>query len=133
MATEKVMELLNAIRTDPRAQELLKDRPQPKNEEEMIRLYAELASRLGFEVTEAEIQSAFREAQRARKERTDAASAEIQKLSDEDVATAAGGGDYDFCGEFMYCDNWFAICESHGAVCASSWGTHCFPGGFDVN
>ena len=89
MATEKVMELLNAIRTDPKAKELLKDAAQPRNEEEMIRLCAELALQLGFDVTEAEIREVVTAAAQARREKT---AADIQALPDDDVEKAVGGG-----------------------------------------
>ena len=92
MATEKVMELLNAIQTDPKAKELLKDAAQPRSEEEMIRLCAELAPQLGYDVNEAEIREAITAAAQARREKT---AADIQALPDDDVEKAVGGGNED--------------------------------------
>ena len=43
MAIEKVKELIKAIQTDPKAKELLKGASEPKSEEDMIRLCAEVA------------------------------------------------------------------------------------------
>ena len=92
MATEKVMELLHAIRTDPRAKEMLKGTAKPKSDEEVIRLCAELAPRLGFDVNEADIRDAFRKAERTCREKTDAAAEAIQKLSDDDATKVAAAG-----------------------------------------
>ena len=85
MAIEKVKELIKAIQTDPKAKELLKGASEPKSEEDMIRLCAEVAPKLGFDVTEADIRETVAAAVQARKEKT------VQKLSDEDVAQASGG------------------------------------------
>ena len=88
MAIEKAKELLEAIKTDLKAKELLKGVSEPRSEEEMIRLCAEIAPKLGFDITEAEL----REAGAAlAKERQDKTAADVQKLSDEEVAQASGG------------------------------------------
>ena len=88
MATEKVMELLDAIRTDPKAKEMLKGTAKPKSDEEMIRLCAELAPSLGFDVTEDEIRAGVEAIKQERMKKT---AADIQALSDEDAEKIAGG------------------------------------------
>ena len=88
MATEKVMELLDAIRTDPKAKEMFKGTAKPKSDEEMIRLCAELAPKLGFDVTEDEIRAGV---EAIKQERIKKTAADIQALSDEETETVAGG------------------------------------------
>ena len=88
MAIEQVKKLLEAIKSDPKAQELLQGVSEPKSEEDMIRLCAEIAPKLGFDVTEADIREAVAAMSRERMEKT---AADVEKLPDDDVAQAAGG------------------------------------------
>lgn len=90
MSAEKITELLNAIRTDPRARELLQGVSDPQNEEEMIRLCADIAPKLGFDVTEAELRASVAAAAQERRNRT---AADMEKLSDDIVKNAAGGAE----------------------------------------
>lgn len=69
MAIEKVKELIKAIQTDPKAKELLKGASEPKSEEDMIRLCAELAPKLGFDVSETDIREAVAALSRERMEK----------------------------------------------------------------
>ncbi len=91
MAIEKVKELIKAVKTDPKAKELLDGVSEPRSEEDMIRLCAEVAPKLGFDVTEAEIRQGIAQEEWNRRENTDAAAEQIQKLSDSEVENAAGG------------------------------------------
>ena len=91
MATEKVHELIRTIRTDPKAQELLKGIAVPMDQDGLIRYYAEIAKRLGADVTEADIRETIKEEERIQKERTEKASAEIQALTDDETETVSGG------------------------------------------
>lgn len=88
MSMEKTAGLLNAIKNDPKAKELLKDVSEPRNEEDMIRLCAEIASKLGFDVSEADIRAGVAALAQERKDRT---AADVEKLPDSDVEQAAGG------------------------------------------
>ena len=88
MAIEKAKELLEAIRTDPKAKELLQGVSEPRSEEDMIRLCAEIAPKLGFDVSEADIREAVAALSRERMEKT---AADVQKLSDDDITQASGG------------------------------------------
>ena len=88
MAIEKVKELIKAVKTDPKAKELLQGVSEPKSEEDMIRLCVEVAPKLGFDITADEIRAGVTEMERERREKT---SAGIEKLSDEDAAKASGG------------------------------------------
>ena len=88
MAIEKVKELLNAIRNNPKAKELLKGASEPKSEEDMIRLCSEIAPKLGFDVSETDIREAVAALAKERQAKT---AADVEKLSDDEVAQASGG------------------------------------------
>ena len=88
MAIEQAKELLKTIRTDPKAKELFRDAAEPRSEEEMIRLCAEAAPKLGFDVSEIDIREALAA---AAKERLNMTAAGVQMVSDEDMANATGG------------------------------------------
>ena len=88
MAIEKVKELLQAIRNAPKAKELLKGASEPRSEEDMIRLCAELAPKLGFDVSETDIREAVAALAKERQAKT---AADVEKLSDDEVAQASGG------------------------------------------
>ena len=88
MSMEKLTALLDAVRTDPRAKELLKDAAEPKSEEEMIRLCADIAPKLGFDITEDEIRAGIAEMVRERMEKT---AADMEKLPEDELKNAAGG------------------------------------------
>ncbi len=88
MAIEKAKELLEAVKTDPKAKELIQEAGIPRNDEEFFHLYAEIASRLGFDITEEEIRAGIIALIQERREKT---AADIEKLSDVEVEKAAGG------------------------------------------
>ncbi|MBR5110621.1 MAG: Nif11-like leader peptide family natural product precursor, partial [Clostridia bacterium] len=88
MATEKVKIFLERLQADPEAKKLYEGRTKPTTGEEFVRVCAQIASKLGYDLTEADIREAITEAEQARREKT---AAEIQKLPDEEVVKATGG------------------------------------------
>ena len=90
MAIEKAKELLKTIRTAPNSKELLKDAAEPRSEEDMIRLCAQIAPKPGFDVTEKEIRDAITAAAQERREKT---AADIEKLTDDEMEKATGGAE----------------------------------------
>ena len=91
MAAEKVQEFLRRVRTDPAAHEALKGLAAPADQEGLVRYYAEIAKRLGADVTEEDLRKTVLEEERIRKERTEKASAEIQALTDDETEAVSGG------------------------------------------
>ncbi len=88
MSMDKITKLLEEMRTNPKAKELIQEAGVPKTEEEFIRLYTEIASKLGFDATEEEIRAGIAALIRERREKT---AADIEKLSDVEVEKAVGG------------------------------------------
>ena len=97
MAMEQVKAFLEKLNTDPAAQSLLKSREQPKSEEEKIKAFAEVATALGFQMTEAEITEYLKETLMARLQKTDAQAETIQKLDDSEIEKVSGGKDHPSC------------------------------------
>ena len=57
MSMDKITKLLEEMRTNPKAKELIQEAGIPRNDEEFFHLYAEIASKLGFDITEEEIRA----------------------------------------------------------------------------
>ncbi|MBR5338394.1 MAG: Nif11-like leader peptide family natural product precursor [Lachnospiraceae bacterium] len=91
MASEKVKEFLEAARTDAKAAELINSYAAPADQKEEVRIYAEIAAKLGFDVTEADL-SAYQEEQiEAIKQKTENTSSKIESLPDDAISEVAGG------------------------------------------
>ena len=108
MAIENAKELLKAIQTDPKSKELFNGAMEPRSEEEMIHLCMEAASRLGFNVQETDIREAIAEVTQERLNKT---TADVQKLSDEEVSDVAGG-------DWWRCDD---ASDGHEYNCVAFW------------
>ena len=87
MAIEKVKETLEKLAADPKAQELLKNLPPFKSEDEKIAALIGVAKKQGFDLTKEDFDAYAQTV----KEKTDARAEAIQALDDEEVAQAAGG------------------------------------------
>ena len=91
MAQEKIIELLDELRKDPKAQEALEKIKESKGAEEVTAILAALAKERGFEISEKDFAEAIKGAMEQRKAQTEEAAAQIERLSDDDVAQASGG------------------------------------------
>ena len=49
------MDILNTLRKDPKAKELMKSMPVPQNEEEVLAGYEKVANALGYSITREEL------------------------------------------------------------------------------
>ena len=94
---ENIMQFLKALKTDPRAAELVKGRATPRNDQEAIASYAELAQALGCSLSKEEITEALSAMVRERKEKTAKTESEIGKLViHEEALDQVAGGAIDF-------------------------------------
>lgn len=91
MATEKINEFLQKIKTDPKTKELLKSKPEPETPEDKIKLYAELAAKLGFDLTEEDFLESYREAEKRCKEHAEKTKEMIEAVPDSELAAVSGG------------------------------------------
>ena len=88
---EQMKEFLMALQNDPKAQELLSNRPTPANDEEAVKAYVELAGELGFELTAEQIVAEAANAAKELYARTEAAQSALEDLDQEDLEMVAGG------------------------------------------
>ena len=90
---DNISQFLEAIRTD-KARELMKKMPIPKNEEETLAAYQQIAGELGCVLTPEELERALREAGAAQAARTAQAEAKVAKEAlTEDALESVAGGD----------------------------------------
>ena len=88
---DKAKEFLAALRSDPKAQELLQGVEKPADEKDVIRNLAEAAKKLGYDVTEEELAGLLSAEEKAIKERTDAEADRVEALADDQLEAATGG------------------------------------------
>lgn len=134
MAAEQVKTFLEKLEKDDKAQALFQDREQPQDPEGKIKALADIANKMGFDVTAAEIADYLIKAETARKEKTDAQAAGVQALDDSEVEKASGGAGNKSCkSSFKHKENcWLTdACDSFhisyiSYECAhNNLGTHC--------
>ena len=127
-------ELIEKMLRDPKAWELMKGKDRPKNPEEEITVYAEIARELGLNLTAEDIGAYIRHAEQACRDRTEKAADMVQELPDEELDQVAGGKDnpscmetyqdYENCWYTDGCDNIFQIYNEY--ICHRGFYTdHC--------
>ena len=91
MSKENAKQFLNEFRNNKEAMELLKGYPKAKTQDESIRQIAEVAGKMGIQVTVEEMSEAANELRAERKAQTDASVNKMQKLNDTDLKNVDGG------------------------------------------
>ena len=105
---EKIKQILEELRSDPKAAELVKN-AAPKKPEELIKLLAGLAKEHGFDADEGEFAAYYVNALKERAEKSDAAAAAITAEPDRVLdAVAAGRED---APENDDCGGMFDVCK----------------------
>ncbi len=91
--TEIISQFLDYLKTDPEAGEKLGDlkKPESGSEDELLKYYAEAASRLGYDITESELRASREELTAKRASRTEELEKSIMALSDDELENVAGG------------------------------------------
>ena len=98
MAAENVKKILEALQSDPRAQELIKAVERPEDIDGELRIYAEVASELGYDITSEELKDYMEKAAALTTQKTETAASQIEELPDEVLDKVAGGKkDHDTC------------------------------------
>ena len=127
-------ELIETMLRDPKAGEWMKSKARPETQEEAVKIYAEIAEKLGLNLTAEDIGEYIRQAEQARKDHTEKAAGMVQELSDEELDQVAGGKenpscketyqDYENCWYADGCDNVFQIYDEY--ICHRGFFTdHC--------
>ena len=91
MSAEKTLELLKKLKEDPKAKELLDGLKNTASADDVITCYAQIAAKLGYDITAEEIREVVNQEEARRKSETEKATSDIQALNDDDVENVAGG------------------------------------------
>ncbi len=99
--TERTMHMdqkekfLEAILNDPKAKELARSKKAPKNDEESLKSYCEIAKELGFDLKKEEVLQVVVELAKKQRAKTAATAETVKKaeLGEEDLEHVAGGTD----------------------------------------
>lgn len=91
MSKESAIKFLRELKTNEKAKELLQGREKPKSKEDTIKAYAEVAKELGEDIFAEDITQALEEIEAEIHQKTEAVSADMVELEDDDVEDVAGG------------------------------------------
>ena len=94
MATDEIRKTLDKLMKDPKAEDMLKGYDKDKDRSVV---YAEIAQKLGYELSEADLKDYIGQCEKAVKSQTKDSIEAIKQLSDEDMKMVAGGGDKATC------------------------------------
>lgn len=91
MSKESAIKFLRELRTNEKAKELLQGRKKPKSKEDVIKAYVEIATALGEDISAEDIAQALEEIEAEIHQKTEAVSADMVELEDDDLEGVAGG------------------------------------------
>ena len=91
MSKESAIKFLRELKTNEKAKDLLQGRERPKTKEDAIKAYAEVAKELGEDISPEDIAKALEEIEAEIHQKTEAVSADMVELEDDDVENVAGG------------------------------------------
>ena len=124
MSKENAVRFLKEMVTNEQAKKLLQAKA-PKNAEESLKAYVEIAAELGQEISEEDFAAAREELEAEISRKSQNASEEMMELDDDDVEDVAGGtrghplewcmSDF-FCVAFSY----FPCTWAEIAICSNS-------------
>ena len=126
MPKESAIKFLRELKTNEKAKELLQGRERPKNKEDAIKAYAEVAKELGEDISPEDFAEALKEIEAEIHQKTEAVSADMQELEDDDLEYVAGGKGHPECEndfEWRYrCDlNDWCYFDSNNYGCPYDW------------
>ena len=91
MSKESAIKFLRELKTNEKAKDLLQGREKPKSKEDAIKAYAEVAKELGEDISAEDITQALKEIEAEIHQKTEAVSANMIDLEDDDLEDVAGG------------------------------------------
>ena len=92
---EKIRQMMDTLRKDPRMREMIQGMKQPENAAEAAAAYAKLAKEAGFDISAEEIAEAMKKMEQAQLARSGEAAEKVEKaaLTEDDLDQVAGGAD----------------------------------------
>ena len=94
------------------ARRISSGRERPKNKEDAIKAYAEVAKELGEDISPEDFARALEEIEAEIHQRTEAVSSDMQELKDDDLENVAGGHIFN-CDEILLCGLDYAACDEY--------------------
>ena len=91
MSKDSAIRFLRELRTNEKAKELLQGIERPKNKDDAIKAYAEIAAELGEDISPEDFAGTLEEIEAEIHQRTEAVSADMEELDDDDMEYVAGG------------------------------------------
>ena len=124
MSRESAVRFLKEMVTNEQAKKLLQAKA-PKNAEESLKAYVEIAAELGQEISEEDFAAAREELEAEIRQNSENASKEMMELDDEDVEDVAGGTrgrPLEWCGSNFFCIAFseFPCTMAEVAICGNS-------------
>ena len=125
MPKESAIKFLRELKTNEKAKELLQGREKPKSKEDAIKAYAEVAKELGEDISAEDIAQALEEIEAEIHQKTEAVSADMVELEDDDLEGVAGGVytkndgivKHGCVNDFTDPDcNWFDACDNFNEI-----------------
>ena len=110
MSKETAIKFLRELRTNEKAKELLQGRERPKNREEAIKAYAEIAAKLGEDISQEDFAWSLEEIETEIHQRTETVLADMEELEDDELGDVVGGKDNPEC---VYNVDYSGWCESN--------------------
>ena len=95
MSKETAIKFLRELKTNEKAKGLLQGRERPKNKEDAIKAYAEVAKELGEDISPEDFAEALEKIEAEIHQKTEAVSADMVELQDDDLGDVAGGYYYE--------------------------------------
>jgi len=126
MAIEQAKKFMVEMFKDEKAREMVKSMKAPQNEDEAVKAYAEVARKLGYDVTEEDLAELIGELKQKQAEATEKAIEDEEEISTENLEAVAGG----VCGDPAYivneaskitCDDFLDVVGQAGkkAICGT--------------
>ena len=106
MSKESAIKFLRELKTNEKAKDLLQGRERPKSKEDAIKAYAEVAKELGEDISPEDFAQALEEIEAEIHQRTEAVSADMEELKDDDLENVAGGKENPECKETVDFSDW---------------------------
>ena len=109
MSKESAIKFLRELKTNEKAKELLQGRERPKSKDEAIKAYAEIAAELGEDISPEDFARALEEIEAEIHQKTEAVSADMVELDDDDLEGVAGGKDHPECENTVDYSDWCGL------------------------
>ena len=124
MSKENAVRFLKEMVTNEQAKKLLQAKA-PKNAEESLKAYVEIAAELGQEISEEDFAAAREELEAEISRKSQNASEEMMELDEDDLENVAGGTrghPLEWCGSDFFCVlfSYFPCTSAEIAICSNT-------------